>query len=84
MSFIRREDIQQLVEGLVARLWQQCRGQDVGAPFPRMSYEEAMTRCGSVAWDNARDAGELHECDGALPGAIGVRTLPRAVHGGVP
>jgi len=44
-SFVQREDILALAEGLVAALWREA-GHEVPLPFPRMSYAEAMERYG--------------------------------------
>ena len=46
MSFIQRDDILTLVEGLMQRLLLVI-GTDIPLPFPRMSYREAMDRFGS-------------------------------------
>jgi aspartyl-tRNA synthetase len=45
-SFIGRDDITSLTEGLIAALWKTA-GVDVPATFPRMSYASAMERFGS-------------------------------------
>jgi len=45
-SFIGRDDITALTEGLIAALWKTA-GIDVPASFPRMSYASAMERFGS-------------------------------------
>src|SRR5687767_9135707 len=42
MSFIEREDIYNLIEGLLKRVWKVALGMDVATPFKRMSFEEAM------------------------------------------
>jgi aspartyl-tRNA synthetase len=47
MSFITREDMYALIEGLLARIWQVARGEKIPTPFPRMSFQEAMERFGS-------------------------------------
>jgi aspartyl-tRNA synthetase len=47
MSFIEPEDIFRIVEGLVASVFKGIKGIDLPIPFPRMSYDEAMTRFGS-------------------------------------
>ena len=44
-SFIGREDIVAMAEGLVAALWREG-GFEVRLPFPRMTYTEAMERYG--------------------------------------
>ncbi len=47
MSFIDREDIMSLTEGLIVKLWQEINGNAPHAPFRRMSYNEAITIYGS-------------------------------------
>ncbi|MGA6993227.1 MAG: aspartate--tRNA ligase [Candidatus Deferrimicrobiaceae bacterium] len=47
MSFIDREDIFQMMEGLMARVFRDVLGVDVPLPFPRMGYREAMDRFGA-------------------------------------
>ncbi len=46
MSFVERDDVLKLVEGLIRRIMAVI-GVEVPAPFPRMSYTEAMARFGS-------------------------------------
>ena len=46
-SFVVEEDIQTLVEGLLARIFREARGLEIPTPFPRMAYSEAMNRFGS-------------------------------------
>ncbi|MGA7105622.1 MAG: aspartate--tRNA ligase [Candidatus Deferrimicrobiaceae bacterium] len=46
MSFIDREDLFQMMEGLMARVFRDVLGVDVPLPFPRMGYREAMDRFG--------------------------------------
>lgn len=46
MAFVTREDILQTFEGLTRHLFRQTLGLELG-DFPRMSYDEAMTRYGS-------------------------------------
>ncbi|HUZ22217.1 MAG TPA: aspartate--tRNA ligase [Streptosporangiaceae bacterium] len=47
MSFITREDVVQIAEDLVARLWSQIAGYEVPRPIPQMTYADAMARYGS-------------------------------------
>ncbi|HSM00213.1 MAG TPA: aspartate--tRNA ligase [Candidatus Limnocylindria bacterium] len=47
MSFIDREDLFQMMEGLMARVFRDVLGIDVPLPFPRMGYREAMDRFGA-------------------------------------
>jgi aspartyl-tRNA synthetase len=46
MSFIEREDIYNLIEGLLKRVWKTALGMDIPTPFKRLSFEEAMNRYG--------------------------------------
>jgi len=46
MSFIEREDIYALVEGLLQRLWKVALNLDIPTPFRRLTYQEAMDRYG--------------------------------------
>ncbi|MGM0651284.1 MAG: aspartate--tRNA ligase [Bacillota bacterium] len=46
-SFFGPENLFALMEGLVARLWQEIHGIEVKQPFLRMPYSEAMNRFGS-------------------------------------
>src|SRR3984957_2655383 len=45
-SFIEREDIVQLIEGLLKEIFRATRGVEVQTPFLRLSYHEAMNRFG--------------------------------------
>ena len=47
MSFVEREDVLQLLEGLFIHLWRECVGIDVEQPFPRIPYAEAIRRFGT-------------------------------------
>lgn len=47
MSFVVEEDVQRVIEGLLAALWRGILGLEVKTPFPRMPYDEAMARFGS-------------------------------------
>jgi aspartyl-tRNA synthetase len=46
MSFIDREDIYALIEGLIKRVWKTALNMDVPTPFKRISFEEALNRYG--------------------------------------
>jgi aspartyl-tRNA synthetase len=46
MSFIEREDIYALVEGLLKRVWKIALNIDVPTPFKRITFEEALNRYG--------------------------------------
>jgi aspartyl-tRNA synthetase len=45
-SFIDREDIYALVEGMMKRIWKEAIGVDIKTPFQRMPFKEAMNRYG--------------------------------------
>ena len=47
MSFIEREDIYALIEGLLQRLWKLALDIDIPLPFPRLTFQEALNRYGS-------------------------------------
>jgi aspartyl-tRNA synthetase len=46
MSFIDREDIYALIEGLVKCVWRTALNIDIPTPFKRISFEEALNRYG--------------------------------------
>ena len=46
MSFIEREDIYALIEGLLKRIWKTALNLDVPTPFKRLTFEEALNRYG--------------------------------------
>ncbi|MBL8745613.1 MAG: aspartate--tRNA ligase [Phycisphaerae bacterium] len=45
MSFVQRDDVMNLIEGFIRRLWKEVAGFDP-PPFPRMKYRDAMERFG--------------------------------------
>src|SRR6202046_2348274 len=47
MSFVTRQDVLDLAEDLVGRLWAEIVGYRVPTPLPRMTYSDAMARYGS-------------------------------------
>lgn len=46
MSFIDREDIYELIEGLLTRVWKTALDIDIPTPFPRVAFEDVMNRWG--------------------------------------
>ncbi len=46
-SFVSTEEIQSLVEGMLAQVFRAARGIEIPTPFPRLTYAEAMGRYGS-------------------------------------
>jgi aspartyl-tRNA synthetase len=47
MSFVTREDVVDVAENLVGRLWAEIAGYQVPTPIPQMTYADAMARFGS-------------------------------------
>jgi aspartyl-tRNA synthetase len=47
MSFVTREDVVEVAEDLVQRLWAEIAGYQLPRPIPRMTYADAMARFGS-------------------------------------
>ncbi|MGH7997673.1 MAG: aspartate--tRNA ligase [Opitutaceae bacterium] len=46
ISFVSREDIYRLFEGMLKRVWKEILGTDIGTPFPRLAFRDAMNRYG--------------------------------------
>ncbi len=47
MSFVEQEDVLQVAEDLVGRLWSEIADHEIPRPIPRMTYAEALGRFGS-------------------------------------
>lgn len=47
MSFVEREDIFEIAEGYIKRLFKEVLDVDIPTPLPRMTYTDAMNRYGS-------------------------------------
>jgi len=47
MSFIDQEDIIELMERMLCRIIKEVKGKELDAPFPRLTYAEAMSRFGT-------------------------------------
>ena len=47
MSFAETEDIMEMAEGFISRLFSEILGRDIPVPLPRMNYSEALERFGS-------------------------------------
>ena len=45
-SFLSEQEIQDITEGLIARVMKETKGIDVSLPFPRMKYDDAMALYG--------------------------------------
>jgi aspartyl-tRNA synthetase len=60
MSFIDRENVIQIMEGLLRVIWKEILGKDIPNPIPHMQYDEAMSKYGSDRPD-LRFGMELHD-----------------------
>ncbi|MBF0254118.1 MAG: aspartate--tRNA ligase [Candidatus Omnitrophica bacterium] len=64
MSFVNEEDIFEVIESMMAEVFEKAAGQKLTTPFPRLSYADAMARFGSDKPDlrfalEIRDASEV-------------------------
>ncbi len=66
MSFVDRDDVIDLVTGLLVRLWKQVLNVDLPATFPRMSWREAMDRFG-IDRPDTRYGVELKDISDIVP-----------------
>ena len=51
MSFVREDDVISIIEGLMVEIFSKIFGKDISAPFPRLSYHDAMKLYGCDAPD---------------------------------
>jgi aspartyl-tRNA synthetase len=65
MSFIDREDIYVLIEGILSRIWKNALNIDLKVPFIRVPFREAMDKYGSDKPDT-RFGMEFHDCTDAF------------------
>ena len=54
-SFLSEQEIQDITEGLIARVMKETKGIEVTLPFPRMKYDDAMSLYGSDKPDTRFD-----------------------------
>ena len=54
-SFLTEQEIQDITEGLIARVMKETKGLEVTLPFPRMKYDDAMALYGSDKPDTRFD-----------------------------
>ncbi|MCV6816389.1 aspartate--tRNA ligase [Streptococcus uberis] len=54
-SFLSEQEIQDIVEGMIAKVMKETKGIDVSLPFPRMTYDLAMNQYGSDKPDTRFD-----------------------------
>ncbi len=47
MSFVEQNDVFDVIEGLICRLWKEILGIDIPRPFQRMPFDESMAKYGN-------------------------------------
>ena len=64
MSFVEQDDVLDVMERLIISVFRTCRGVDAQAPFPRITYHDAMNRFGTDRPDTryALELVDLTEC----------------------
>ena len=80
MAFATEEGVFELVEGLIAAVWQETRGIEIPTPFERLSYAEAIRRYGSDKPDR-RFGMEIADVTDAVRGS-GFRVFEQTAEGG--
>jgi aspartyl-tRNA synthetase len=80
MSFVERDDVLKLIEGLTVEIFRLCLGVELQIPFPRLKYEEAMLKYGSDKPD-LRYGLEIVELTGIAP-TCGLRVFQEAAAAG--
>ena len=65
MSFVQREDVIAVVEGMITLLFKELKGIELQQPFPSLTWHEALGRYGSDKPD-IRFGLELHDFTAAL------------------
>jgi aspartyl-tRNA synthetase len=51
MSFVREDDVINIIEGLMVEVFKEVLGKEISVPFPRISYQDAITLYGCDAPD---------------------------------
>ncbi len=80
LSFIDREDMYELIEGLMKKVWRDALDIDIPTPFPRMSFQEAMNRYG-VDKPDTRFGLEIEDFSEAFASS-GFKVFQATVQGG--
>ena len=47
MSFVEQNDVFEVIEGLIVKLWKEVLGVELPRPFPRMPFDESMAKYGN-------------------------------------
>ncbi|HEY8278149.1 MAG TPA: aspartate--tRNA ligase [Bdellovibrionota bacterium] len=80
MSFTNRELLYRIIEGLVQRVFQEVKSMEISAPFPRMSYQQAMDDYG-VDKPDTRFALKIKDATNIFAGS-GFQAFRTVVDGG--
>jgi aspartyl-tRNA synthetase len=80
MSFVRPEDVFAIMEGMIGAIWRDVLGVELATPFPRIPYDEAMSRYG-VDKPDARFGLELVDVSDLVAGC-GFKVFADAVGAG--
>ncbi|MBI1935490.1 aspartate--tRNA ligase [Candidatus Woesearchaeota archaeon] len=46
MSFVDENDVMEVMEGMIKHIWRSVLNKDIKTPFPRLTYEEAISKYG--------------------------------------
>ncbi len=57
MAFVEQDDVLQMMEGLISRMWRDCLGVEIRVPFTRITFEDSVARYGSDRPDMREAAG---------------------------
>ena len=68
MSFVSRDDVFEVTEGMMAHIFKEALGYGLSLPFPRLSYHDALNRFGSDK-PELRFGMELKDFAGLVPGS---------------
>ena len=80
MSFATEETVYAIMEGLMTDVWRRVKGAELETPFPRMTYDEAMTTYGSDKPDVRFDL-SIHTVTDVFQGS-GFRVFDGVIEGG--
>lgn len=80
MSFVEAEDVMEIGEGLMARLFKDLLGIEIKLPLKRLTYNEAMSRFGSDKPDT-RYGMEIHDISDIVK-SCGFSVFTGAIEGG--
>ena len=80
LSFVEADDVIDVNERLIARIWKEILDIDISLPLPRMTWQEAMDRFGTDKPDTRFDM-ELHDISEILKGC-GFKVFDSALENG--